>query len=38
MNITNVVKHFHISVVSAFITEHIVERNPMDVINVVKTL
>jgi KRAB domain-containing zinc finger protein len=36
MNLINVVKPFHNSVISNVIKVHIPERNPMNIINVVK--
>jgi hypothetical protein len=38
MNVNNVVKPLHIAVLSKYISEHIQERNPMNVTNVVKLL
>ena len=36
VDVINVVKHFHMSLLSKLIIEHTLERNPMNVINVVK--
>jgi hypothetical protein len=38
MNVLTVVKPLHITAVSEFIKEHFLERNHMDVINVIKHL
>ena len=38
MNVSNVVKPLHKAVISESISEHIQERNPMNVNNVVKPL
>ena len=38
MNVTNVVKPFHITVISEDIKEHILERNLLNVFSVVKPL
>ena len=35
MNVTNVVKHLYVTVISKYIKECILERNPTNVINVI---
>lgn len=38
MNVDNVVKPFHITIVSKYIEEHILEKDPVNVTNVVTPL
>ena len=38
MTVINVVKHLYITVIFKYIKEHILERNPLNVTNVVKPL